>query len=375
MVKQYIFLLICIFTSVNVFANSPLSKNSPPPIEIHTIYTALKANSTADEALATSEVKTEFLKIMKSAKRPWRIAFIFPHLKDPYWIGSNYGVMSEAKRLGVEVDIFVAKGYNDLIGQITRMDEAIALHYDAIVISPISLTANNPSIIKAKTMGVPIFQMSNDSTSDALTTKITSSLKGMGVKAMQWVIEDAQRRGLSTINIALLPGPEDAGWVKGEVDGNKETIKNSNIKINLVAIRYGDSDRIIQTQLARNLLFQFGDKLNYLIGCTGCAPAAIFPLNELKLQKKIKIVAYDLTQEIKEHIRKGNIKAAADTKAVSQARVTMNTVVNYLENRNATMPHTILIPLGLVDEYNFKNYPFNTSIAPLNYSPLLSYKP
>ena len=114
-----------------------------------------------------------------------------------------------------------------------------------------------------------------------------------------------------------------------------------------------------------------GINLHYLIGCTGCAPAAIAPLNELKLQNKIKIVAYDLTQEIKEHIRKGNIKAAADTKAVSQARVTMNTVVNYLENPNATIPHTILIPLGLVDADNFNVYPFNTSIAPLNYTPQL----
>ena len=191
---------------------------------------------------------------MKSAKRPWRIAFLFPHLKDPYWIGSNYGVMTEAKRLGITIDIFVAKGYNDLIGQITAMDEAIAAHYDAIVISPVSLTANNPSIAKAKAMGVPVFQMANDSTSDALTTKITSSLKGMGVKAMQWVIEDAKKRGLSTINIALLPGPEDAGWVKGEVDGTIETIKNADMKINLVAIRYGDSDRIIQTQLAQKTL-------------------------------------------------------------------------------------------------------------------------
>lgn len=361
--------------NVSALSNTPIAKNKTTPISIHTIYAPLKANSTADEALATSEVKTELLRIAKPAKRPWRIAFLFPHLKDPYWIGSNYGVINEAKRLGIETDIFIAKGYNDLIGQISAMDEAIAAHYDAIVISPISLTANNPSIAKAKAMGVPVFQMANDSTSDALTTKITSSLKGMGVKAMQWVVEDAKKRGLSTINIALLPGPEDAGWVKGEVDGTIETIKNADMKINLVAIKYGDSDRIIQAQLARKLLFQFGDKLHYLIGCTGCAPAAIDPLNELKLQNKIKIVAYDLTQEIKEHIRKGNIKAAADTKAVSQARVTMNTVVNYLENPKAAIPHTILVPLGLVDADNFNVYPFNTSIAPLNYTPKLFYKP
>lgn len=344
-------------------------------IVVNTIYSPLKLNGTADDTLSNNVAKIETIQFAKVAKRPWRIAFLFPHLKDPYWIGSNYGVISEAKRLGIQADIFVAKGYNDLMGQLSAMDEAIAGNYDAIVISPISLTANNASILKAKAMGIPIFQMGNDSTSGALTSKITSSLKDMGLKAMQWVVEDAQRRGLTAINIALLPGPEDAGWVKGEVDGTMEIIKNARIKIKLLAIKYGDSDRILQTQLARKMLFQFGENLHYVIGCSGCAPAVIQPLNELQLQNKISIVAYDLTQEIKEHIRKGHIKAAADTKAVSQAKVAIHTAINFLENRHVIMPHTILIPIDLVDANNFKTYPFQTSLAPFRYTPQIFYKP
>ena len=61
----------------------------------------------------------------KPATKPWRIAFLFPHMKDPYWIGCDYGVISEARRLGIQVDIFPAEGYDDLIGQLRMMDEAI----------------------------------------------------------------------------------------------------------------------------------------------------------------------------------------------------------------------------------------------------------
>lgn len=370
-------ILITVLASINTIASaiSPLLNEKIAPISIDAIYSPLKADSTADEALMTGTVKKEVIHMTTPASRPWRIAFLFPHLKDPYWIGSNYGVISEAMRLGIQTDIFVAKGYNDVIGQLIAMDDAIAAKYDAIVISPLSLTSSNNAITKAKSMGIPVFELANDSSSDALTTKVTTSLKGMGLKAMQWIIQDAQRRDLTSINIALLPGPENAAWVKGEVDGTMEAIQKASIKVNLISILYGDSDHIIQSQLARNMLLKFGNNIHYIIGCSGCAPAAVLPLKEMKLQNKIKIVAYDLTQEVKEHIRKGNIVASVDTKAVSQARVAINTVVNFLEKRKTNIPHTMLINLDLVDTQNFAKYPFHTSIAPQLFTPKLSYKP
>jgi protein TorT len=311
------------------------------------------------------------------AKKPWRIAYLFPHIKDPYWIGCSFGVISEAKRLGIAVDIFPADGYNDLIGQLRQTDEVMAGRYDAIVISPISLTANNSSITKARALGLPVFELANDSTSDDLTIKVTTSLKSMGTDATGWVIEDAKKRGLKSINIALLPGPKDAGWVKGEVDGTLAAVQSASIKVNVLDIRYGDSDRIEQSQLAEQLLAQYGKKLDYIIGCTGCAPAARLPIAQAGFKGKIRIVAYDLTREIATLIRSKEISAAADTKGVSQARVVTDAAVNFLEGRtNArALPHTILIKLGLVDQNNIGSYAFDTSIAPDSYSPVLSYRP
>ena len=191
------------------------------------IYPPLKQHASADEALASGRVVSGTYAMAQRSSKRWRIAFLFPHLKDPYWIGCSYGVITEAKRLGIAVDIFPADGYNDLIGQLRKMDEAIAARYDAIVISPISLNANNASIAKARTLGIPVFEMANDSTSDDLTIKVTTSLRSMGIDATRWVIEDAQRRGLKSINIALLPGPSGAGWVKGEVEGTRDAVRSA----------------------------------------------------------------------------------------------------------------------------------------------------
>ena len=345
------------------------------PIPVFSIFPPLKVHGSADEALASGRVVSGEFVMAAPASKPWRIAFLFPHLKDQYWVACNFGVISEAKRLGVAVDIFVVDGYNDLSGQLRKMDEAIAAKYDAIFISPLSMTANNSSIAKARAMGIPVFELANDSSSDDLTIKITTSLKSMGLDATNWVIRDAQKRGLKSINIALLPGPSDAGWVKGEVEGTREAAFKAAIKVNILDVRYGDSDRIGQSQLAAQLLAEHGSKLDYILGCTGCAPAAVLPIKESGLQDKIKVVSYDLTREIADFIRKGNIVASADTKGVSQARVTINAAVNFLEKRTKNLPHTILIKLGLVDQSTFAKYEFDTSIAPAGYVPLLSYVP
>lgn len=342
------------------------------PIAVHAIYPPLKPNGSADDALASGRVRSELYTMVARASKPWRIAFLFPHLKDPYWIGCNYGLVSEARRLGIAVDVFTAEGYDDLVGQLRQMDEAVTARYDAIVLSPLSLTANNASIAKARAAGIPVFELANDSTSDDLTIKVTTSLKGMGYDATQWVIRDAQRRGLKAINIAMLPGPVDAGWVKGEVEGTLEAVRKSPITVNILDIQYGDSDRIVQSRLAAQMLAEHGKALDYLLGCTGCAPAAVLPVREAGLDGRVRIVAYDLTREIVGMIRSGAIAAAADTRGVSQARVVTNAVVNFLERRSRQTPHTILVKLGLVDRSGLDRYPFDASAAPDGYVPVLS---
>lgn len=378
-ISMRIILCFVLFNAIAIPASADTSQMPTvgkfAPIPAYYIYPPVKPHGSADEALSSGRVIDDFYPMAAPASKPWRIAFLFPHIKDPYWVDCTYGLINEAKRLGVAIDIFPADGYDDLIGQLRKMDEAIAAKYDAIVISPISQTANNSSIAKARKLGIPVFEMANDSTSDDLTIKVTSSLKGMGIDTTEWVIRDAQKRGLQLINIGLLPGPSDAGWVQGEVEGTREAARKAAINVNIVDIKYGDSDLIGQSQLAEQMLIKHGKKLHYILGCTDCAPAAILPVKEAGLNKKIRIVAYGLTRELIENIRKGEIIAATDVKAVSQARLVINAAVDFLEGRTKELPHTILIKLGMVDHSNYANYDYDISTAPKGYSPILSYSP
>lgn len=365
-------LAVCGWCALPAWAQQPARF---APIPVSSIFRPVQPNGTADDALASGRVVAGSYAPAAHASKRWRIAFLFPHMKDPYWSGCAYGVISEARRLGIVADILPASGYDDLQGQLHKMDEAIAGKYDAIVISPISMTANNPSIVRAKAAGIPVLELANDSRSDDLQLKVTTSLRGMGQEATRWVVRDAQQRGLKSINIALLPGPMGAGWVKGEVDGTRIAAQEAAIEVNILDIRYGDSERGLQSQLTGRILAKHGKRLDYIIGCTGCAPAALGPIKAAGLGDKIRVVAYDLTDEIAHLIRSKEIYAAADTKGVSQARVAINAAVNLLEGRGKEQPHTILVKLGMLDQQNYSSYPFDTSVAPENYKVVLSYEP
>ncbi|MBF0453016.1 MAG: TMAO reductase system periplasmic protein TorT [Candidatus Magnetomorum sp.] len=347
------------------------------PIPVKYVYPPVTPNGSLWEEFNSGKIKKGFFSPAQSATKPWKIAVLIPHLKDPFWLGVNYGIIEQAKRMGVEVHIFVAEGYHDLIGQLAQMDEAIAAKVDAIILSPISMTENDSSVAKAKAAGIPVFMAVNDMRSDDLTVKINALVYDMGRKSMEWIIADAIKSKRKSINVAMLPGPDGAGWVMAEVDGTKNAIKNASINVNMLEIKYGESGPVEQASLTEELIKKFGSQMDYLIVCNVGAFAAVLPIKEAGLLGKIKIVGNDLVRDSVLAIQRGEISAASDTRGIDIVRVAFNTVINYLEGRlNASdIPHDIILDVLVVDQSNFDHYPFSGSLPPENFKPTLHYKP
>ena len=65
-------------------------------------------------------------------------------MKDAYWLGVDYGVVEEAKRLGVEMQLVEAGGYTELDKQISADRELRRrAARNAVVIGAISLDGLN----------------------------------------------------------------------------------------------------------------------------------------------------------------------------------------------------------------------------------------
>jgi len=347
------------------------------PIAVDFVYPPVKPLASCKEELDSGKVVSGAFEKSTPATKPWKIGVLFPHLKDPFWLGCNYAVFEQAERLGVETTLLAAKGYNDLVGQLAQMDDMISAKYDMILLAPISYKGNDESVAKAKKAGIPVINVINDQQSDDLLTKVDVSFWQLGYAAAKWAIDDAIKNGLKEINIVLLPGPAGAGWVIGEVEGTQAAVKDSPIPVNILAIKYGDSGKDTQFKLAEDVFTTFGDKIDYLFGCSVCSWSAALPMREAGLADKVKIVGYDITPDTVQGIKLGDIAAAANCHGADQYRIAMNFAVDYLEGRVKPdeVPHTIVPQYKILETANFQKYPFHVSLAPQGFRPVFNYKP
>jgi protein TorT len=85
------------------------------------------------------------------------------------------------------------------------------------------------------------------------------------------VLDDARKRGLEDGQSGPAARPAWRRLGQGEVDGTRYAAQVADLEVNIIDIRYGDSDAGEQAELASQMLARYGNKIDYLIGCTGCA--------------------------------------------------------------------------------------------------------
>ena len=71
------------------------------------------------------KVSMDYTPLARASKK-WEICVSFPHMKDAYWLGVDYGVIEEAKRQGVKLNLFEAGGYTNLSKQISQIEDCVA---------------------------------------------------------------------------------------------------------------------------------------------------------------------------------------------------------------------------------------------------------
>ena len=88
--------------------------------------------------LDSGSPKVEEYTPLEKASKPWNICVLFPHMKDTFWVAVDYGVFEEAKRMGVNMTLYQAGGYENLPKQLSQFDDCLSGNFDAIIIGPIS---------------------------------------------------------------------------------------------------------------------------------------------------------------------------------------------------------------------------------------------
>ena len=305
--------------------------------------------------------------VIEKASQPWQLCITFPHLKDPYWLSVNYGMVEEVKRLGIGMTLLEAGGYPQLATQISQLDHCAKQKSDAIIVGTVSFSGLSPSIRKIS-QTTPIIAAVNDIENIGIQAKAGVSWHSMGFKVGQYLTQQHQHSS-ETVRVAWFPGPKNAGWVSFIDDGFRSAIEGSNIDI--VAVKWGDTGKEIQRNLVQEVLEE-STNLDYIVGTALTADAAVSELLNRNLRGQIKIVSTYFTHNVFRGIKRGHILAAPTDSPVLQGRVAVDQAVRLLEGK---LTHAHLSPsILMIDQHNVGDFDTSNSLAPASFWPTFEVK-
>ena len=195
------------------------------------------------------------------ATKKWRICASYPHLKDSYWLSVNYGMVLEAERLGVALQVVEAGGYPNLARQIAQVNDCTAGGTDILVVGTVSFEGLTPTVLKIAER-MPVTAVVNDIADPGISAKTGVSWTIMGSSIGEYLASQ-HPRGSAPVKVAWFPGPEGSGWVPFVEAGFRDALRESSAEI--VVTKYGDTGREVQLILLEEALEERPD-VDYIVG-------------------------------------------------------------------------------------------------------------
>lgn len=303
---------------------------------------------------------------LEKASKAWNICVSFPHMKDAYWLGVDYGVAEEAKRLGVKLNLVEAGGYTELNKQISQIEDCVAGGAQAVVIGAISFDGLNNLVSELKKKNIPVIDVINGISSPDVAAKSLVSFKTMGASTGEYLAKK-HPAGTPEVEVGWFPGPAGAGWVEAANEGFLEAVKGSAVKV--LAPKFGDTGKEVQLKLVEDEL-QANPNIRYIAGTAVTAEAAQGLIRERGLQGKVDLLAFYMTPGVYEGIKRGFILAAPADSMVIQGRIAIDQAVRILEGKDF-VKH-VGPKIFVVDPSNVNDVSQTNILPPDGYSPVFS---
>jgi len=303
---------------------------------------------------------------LSKAEKQWNICVSFPHMKDAYWLGVDYGVADEASRLGVKMNLVEAGGYTELNKQINQIEDCVAGGADAVVIGAISFDGLNNVIGEVAAKGIPVIDVVNGVSSSDISAKSLVSFKVMGHETGAYLAKK-HPAGSEPVKVGWFPGPAGAGWVEAAHAGFMEAVKGSAVEV--LEPRFGDTGKEAQLKLVEDVL-QANPDVRYLAGTAVTAEAAQGLIRERDLKGKVDLLAFYMTPGVYTGIKRGFILAAPADSMVVQGRIAIDQAVRILEGKDY-VKH-VGPKIFVVDPENINDVPRENILPPEGYKPVFS---
>lgn len=306
-------------------------------------------------------------------KRPYTIGVSFPHLKDPYWLAVNYGIIDQAKALGVGIQLVAAGGYTEITQQINQVEDLASQKVDGVILAAISYSGQDQLVDKINAEGIPVMEVINDIQAPKIRAKALVSFYDMGYTAGVFVAEDGKGKA-GAVNVVFLPGPAGSGWAPDTLDGFKAAAeKLAPGRVKILDVKWGDTGKNVQLSLIENALTTYPD-LDYVVGNAVAADAAPDALQTAGRTGKVKVVSTYIIPPLYEKIAAGAVAAAPTDFTALQGRMAVDMMVRLLngEHPGNDFPFRSGPLIQVVTPKNYKSFSYEAMFGERGWQPVFT---
>ena len=308
--------------------------------------------------MRTPRTHLGYVPLFKADKK-WDLCASLPHFNGEFWHALDYGMVAEARRLGVKLRISLVGGYEGLVLQAQQMRDCVASGADAVIVAGVSYDQLDDVVKEIVEGGTPVINVANDMLAESLTAKSSVSFGERGWYLAEYLVK-RHPEGSEEAKIGWLPEGGMAGWVFTQ--HFEDEAKHGAVEMVLNEDEDGGDPVEWLLGAAPDIKYIGGDPVN--------AMAATDSLFNAAKETEVMVLSYDLTDKIYEGIRNGTILAATTDSSVIQGRIAIDQAVRILEGK----PYNLHVgPVHfIVDRSNISHIDREAMLAPKGFEPVLN---
>jgi len=265
---------------------------------------------------------------------------------DPFWSVVKKGVDQAAHDMGVQA-IYEAPPTFDMVAMSHLIDSAVAAHPDGLVVSIPDPNALGSSIKAAVAAGIPVISINSGSD----VAQSLGVLVHIGQTEEQAGIGGGQKMGAAGVKHALCVNQEVGNAaLELRCKGFKEGLAQTGGTITEIGVNLSNPT---QTQQTIEAALQHNPSIDGImtLGPTGASPA-IKALQDLNKLGQIKLATFDLSSDVLNGIKSGQILFAIDQQQYLQGYLPIVLLTLYKTNLNTVANSVILTGPGFVTSSN-----------------------
>lgn len=278
------------------------------------------------------------------AKKPYRIAVLFPNAGDPYFQQKTYGYRDEAGKVGATVTFFDAGGYGNIEKQISQIENVVQQKFDAIAIAVTSSTGTVPALEAAQQKGVLVVGDGVFPQSDKIIKRGEDSERA-GYNSGKYLCGQLK----SGDSVGLLLGPPGIDLIKLREDGVKRGL-TACPGVKVAKALNNLSDLPSSLSAAENILQADPNVKGIYAFNSVVAQAVVQSLQSAgKKPGEVKVTTVDLDPDLEKLMKEGWVQHTSVGGSVLLGRVVVDTIVEKL-NGAEVGKEAYLVPVEITPD-------------------------